>query len=74
MDFDIFPDIIENISQVIVGKACCIRLVLMDLLAEDNLLLEDVPGVGKNVLARALAKSMGGPYKRVQFPPDLLPS
>ena len=74
MDFDIFSNISDNISRVMVGKTRCIRLILVGLLAEGHVLLEDVPGVGKTVLARALAKSMGGSYKRVQFTPDLLPS
>jgi len=64
----------ENIEQVVVGKREKIRLVLTALLAEGHLLLEDVPGVAKTVLARCLAQSLGGVFKRVQCTPDLLPS
>ena len=56
------------------GKNKAIELMLVSLLAEGHLLLEDVPGVGKTLLARSLAKSIGGTFNRIQFTPDLLPS
>ncbi len=64
----------ENIQKVIVGKKQVTDLVLTALLANGHVLLEDVPGTGKTVLAKALAKSMGCAFDRVQFTPDLLPS
>ena len=74
MNFSICHTITENINKVIVGKHGAIELMLVTLLAEGHLLLEDVPGVGKTLLARALAKSIGGTFRRIQFTPDLLPS
>ncbi len=74
MDFSICKKITENINKVIVGKNKAIELMLVSLLAEGHLLLEDVPGVGKTLLARSLAKSIGGTFNRIQFTPDLLPS
>jgi MoxR-like ATPase len=64
----------ENVAQVIRGKPEAIRLALTTLLAKGHLLLEDVPGVGKTTLARALARSLGGTFRRIQFTSDLLPS
>lgn len=64
----------DNISRVIVGKREAVKLMLVALLADGHALLEDVPGVGKTLLARSLAASIGGSYKRIQFTPDLLPS
>ena len=66
--------IIGNIAKVIVDKHSATELVLMAYLAEGHVLLEDVPGVAKTMLARALARSVGCTYKRVQCTPDLLPS
>jgi MoxR-like ATPase len=64
----------DNIQQVIVGKGEVIDLVLAAVLCEGHLLLEDVPGIGKTTLARALAASLGCTFQRIQFTPDLLPS
>ncbi|WP_293785094.1 MoxR family ATPase [uncultured Aeromicrobium sp.] len=64
----------ENVSRVIDGKPDVIDTAIVVLLAEGHLLIEDVPGVGKTALARALARSVDGSVNRVQFTPDLLPS
>jgi MoxR-like ATPase len=64
----------ENIQKVIVGKDQVIDLTLVAVLCEGHLLLEDVPGIGKTTLARALATSLGCSFRRIQFTPDLLPS
>src|SRR5579884_4137347 len=66
--------VVENVERVIVGKRETIELALVALLCDGHLLLEDVPGVGKTMLARALAVSIGGTFRRVQFTPDLLPN
>jgi len=66
--------IVENISRVIVGKKDAIELLLVALLAEGHVLIEDVPGLGKTLLAKTLARTIGGTFKRVQFTPDLLPA
>ncbi|MCJ7695573.1 MAG: MoxR family ATPase [Anaerolineaceae bacterium] len=64
----------ENIAKVIVGKEEVIELLLVALLCEGHVLLDDVPGVGKTMLARSLAISLGGTFKRLQCTPDLLPN
>ena len=64
----------ENISKVIVGKESTVDLLLTSLIAGGHVLLEDVPGMGKTVLAKTLAKSMNMKFSRIQFTPDLLPS
>jgi len=74
MDFSLCAKITENISQVIVGKDQAIEMLLVGLLAEGHVLLEDVPGVAKTLLAKSLAKTIGGTFNRVQFTPDLLPA
>jgi MoxR-like ATPase len=65
---------IENVAQVIVGKDDVIELCLVALLCEGHVLLEDVPGIGKTTLAKAIARSVGCSFRRIQFTPDLLPS
>src|ERR671922_1475080 len=69
-----FADIRGNIEKVIQGKSHEIRLALTTLLAEGHLLIEDVPGVGKTMLAKAIARSADCVWRRIQFTPDLLPS
>ncbi|GIO28067.1 AAA family ATPase [Ornithinibacillus bavariensis] len=66
--------VIENINKVMIGKEDVAVLSLVALLAEGHVLLEDVPGVGKTMLVRTLAKSLDCDFKRIQFTPDLLPS
>lgn len=66
--------IIDNVDRVIVGKREVTELVLVALLCEGHVLVEDVPGVGKTTLARAVARSIGSRFRRIQFTPDLLPS
>jgi MoxR-like ATPase len=61
-------------SRVIVGKQPTIELLLVALIADGHALIEDVPGMGKTLMAKSLAKSIGGEFKRVQFTPDLLPA
>jgi MoxR-like ATPase len=65
--------IADNMQRVIHGKPEVVRLAVVALLAEGHLLIEDVPGLGKTTLARALARSIGGEWNRIQFTPDLLP-
>jgi MoxR-like ATPase len=74
MDFSLCKKIIENIGRVMVGKQRPIELLLVTLLAEGHVLIEDVPGVAKTMLAKCLAKSIGGAFNRVQFTPDLMPT
>src|SRR5579859_2081056 len=71
---DVAREIIANVEKVIVGKHEQIVLAVATLLAEGHLLVEDVPGVAKTMLARALAQSVGGSFKRIQCTPDLQPS
>jgi MoxR-like ATPase len=66
--------LIDNVEQVIVGKRDSIELLMVALLCEGHVLIEDVPGVGKTMLARSIAISIGGSFKRIQCTPDLLPN
>ncbi|HSO58123.1 MAG TPA: MoxR family ATPase [Paenisporosarcina sp.] len=66
--------IIDNIERVMIGKRKIAELSVVALIAQGHVLLEDVPGVGKTMMVRALAKSVGAQFKRIQFTPDLLPS
>lgn len=67
-------NIIGNLEQVIVGKTQSLELVVIGLLCQGHVLIEDVPGVGKTMLARSLAKSLDLTFNRIQFTPDMLPS
>jgi MoxR-like ATPase len=69
-----FDAIAENIGSVVQGKGDQIQLALTCLIAEGHLLIEDVPGVGKTLLAKAIARSIGSEWQRIQFTPDLLPT
>src|SRR4030043_1410594 len=64
----------ENVEKVVVGKSDVIELTIVALLCEGHILLEDVPGIGKTILAKSLAKSLGCSFRRIQCTPDLLPS
>lgn len=66
--------VVENIEKVIIGKRQTVELALVGLLCQGHLLIEDVPGVGKTMLARSLARSLGCLFSRIQFTPDMLPS
>jgi MoxR-like ATPase len=66
--------VVANVERVIVGKHVEVRMALVALLCEGHILIEDVPGVGKTMLAKALSKSIGCSFRRIQFTPDLLPS
>ncbi|AIE83847.1 AAA family ATPase [Fimbriimonas ginsengisoli] len=66
--------IIDEVERVIVGKRGTVRKAVLTLMCDGHVLLEDIPGVGKTTLAKALAKSIGGDFRRIQFTPDLLPS
>ena len=64
----------DNVERVVIGKRREVELVMTALLCKGHVLIEDVPGVGKTVLTKAIARSIGSSYKRIQFTPDLLPS
>jgi len=71
---NLVADLEANIAQVVLGKGEVVRLCVVALLAEDHVLLEDVPGVGKTLIGKALAKSVSAAFSRIQFTSDLLPS
>lgn len=71
---DVLSRLRTNVESVVYGKPEVVQLLLTALLAGDHILLEDVPGVGKTLLGKALAKSIDGKFTRIQFTPDLLPS
>lgn len=71
---DTFGRIVANVEQAVMGKRTAVQLAVTCLLSEGHLLLEDVPGTGKTMLAKALANTVQGNQKRIQFTPDLLPS
>ena len=66
--------VIDNVERVIIGKHDSVELAFVSLLCRGHILIEDVPGVGKTVLAKSLARSVGCSFRRIQFTPDLLPS
>jgi len=66
--------ICDNVEKVIIGKRSAVELSVIGLLCQGHLLIEDVPGVGKTMLARSLSKSIGCTFRRIQFTPDMLPS
>jgi MoxR-like ATPase len=66
--------IVENVERVIIGKRTQVEQAVMTLMCGGHLLIEDVPGVGKTMLARSLARSSGCSFNRIQFTPDLLPT
>ena len=66
--------IVESVERVIVGKRQAVQLTVLGLLCQGHILIEDVPGVGKTVLAKSIAKSVGCKFQRIQFTPDMLPS
>ena len=74
MEFESYNTLIQNISKVMIGKTQTIELLLVALIGGGHVLIEDVPGVGKTLIAKTLAKSIGGVFKRIQFTPDLLPA
>lgn len=67
-------ELIENVEKVIIGKLEAVKLVVIGLLCKGHVLIEDVPGTGKTMLAKSLAKSIGGSFNRIQFTPDMLPT
>lgn len=71
---DLSDRIQSNIEKVIIGKTLIVQLILAAVFCEGHVLIDDVPGVGKTMLARAISKSLGLSFRRIQFTPDLLPS
>jgi len=66
--------IVENVERVIIGKKQSVQLTVLGLLSQGHILIEDVPGVGKTVLAKSISRSVGCKFQRIQFTPDMLPS
>ncbi|GFN36721.1 AAA family ATPase [Tepidimicrobium xylanilyticum] len=66
--------IINNMSQVVIGKEKVMELIIVSFLSKGHILLEDLPGMGKTMMVKAFSKTLGLPFKRIQFTPDLLPS
>ena len=71
---DVTNQLLENVEKVIVGKTDAVRLTITGLLCQGHILIEDVPGTGKTMLAKSIARSIGGTFNRIQFTPDMLPS
>ncbi|HZD10266.1 MAG TPA: MoxR family ATPase [Candidatus Binatia bacterium] len=71
---EIASRIVDNVERVIVGKTEAVQLTVLGLLCQGHMLIEDVPGVGKTVLAKSIARSVGCSFQRIQFTPDMLPS
>src|SRR5690606_41662578 len=71
---DVAQRIVQSVSQVIIGKRNEIRLTVLGLISQGHILIEDIPGVGKTMLAKALARSIGCHFSRIQFSQDSLPS
>lgn len=72
--YEFSQKLLTNLEKVIIGKRNTLELVIVGLLAQGHLLIDDVPGVGKTMMARTLAKSLGCKFDRIQFTPDMLPS
>src|SRR5690554_5668455 len=66
--------VVDNISQVVIGKKDVIELIIVTFLSKGHILLEDLPGMGKTMMVKAFSKTLGLPFKRIQFTPDLFPS
>lgn len=71
---DVAERIAQNVERVIIGKRNEVRLTILGLLSQGHILIEDIPGVGKTMMAKALARSIGCTFSRIQFTPDMLPS
>ncbi|RYL93096.1 MoxR family ATPase [Sporolactobacillus sp. THM7-4] len=73
-EHQLITEMIDHVETVVIGKRKVIKLITVALLAGGHVLIEDIPGVGKTLLVRAIAQSIGAEFKRIQFTPDLLPS